>query len=223
MTVSIRLSALLTAPLLLSVVMAPMDGLARGGGGGRGGAGRAGYHYGGGTWNRGYQGAHPLYGDNVRPGTDPEALNRNINLQNNFYGRDFNGWRETWRNGGYWADRPWRTGWYGGWTSWTWWPESAAAWGVAGLATGAVITGLLNDAADNSSPSFLVPGTSYELNYASVEAVGLYGASFSYSINGSSLMGAVDCQQGLLNGQRPGTSGQAQLLNALCQVADGAG
>jgi hypothetical protein len=33
----------------------------------------------------------------------------------------------------------------------------------------------------------------------------------------------VDCQQGLLNGQRPGTSGQAQLLNAVCQVAYGAG
>ena len=31
--------------------------------------------------------------------------------------------------------------------------------------------------------------------------------------------GLLECQQGLLNGQIPGTAHQAQLLNATCQVA----
>jgi hypothetical protein len=69
----------------------------------------------------------------------------------------------------------------------------------------------------------VVPATSYELNYGSVEAVGSYGASFNYNVDGSSLMGAANCQQGLLNGQVPGTADQAQLLNAVCQVAYGQG
>jgi hypothetical protein len=36
-------------------------------------------------------------------------------------------------------------------------------------------------------------------------------------------MGAANCQQGLLNGQVPSSSSQAQLLNAVCQVAYGNG
>jgi len=97
------------------------------------------------------------------------------------------------------------------------------AWGLAGLATGAAITGLVDAASNNSSPVIVVPNTSYELNYGSVEAVGTYGASFNYNVDGQQLMGAVNCQQGLLNGQQPGTSDQAQLLNAVCQVAYGSG
>ena len=87
----------------------------------------------------------------------------------------------------------------------------------------AAITGLVNDAANNSSSVIVVPNTSYELNYGSVEGVGSYGASFNYNVDGSTLMGAANCQQGLLNGQVPGTSDQAQLLNAVCQVAYGSG
>jgi hypothetical protein len=36
-------------------------------------------------------------------------------------------------------------------------------------------------------------------------------------------MGAANCQAGLLNGQVPATAAQAQLLNAVCQVAYGGG
>jgi len=57
-----------------------------------------------------------------------------------------------------------------------------------------------------------------------VEAVGLYGVSFSYALgNDINLNGAANCQAGLLNGQRPATAPQAQLLNAVCQVACGTG
>lgn len=215
--------------------------------------GGGGYHFQNNDPQRGYSGYHPMYGEGARPAWDSTNrtdvnrttlnnsldgnrnsfnndtmnrnidANRNVNVNNNFYNRNYNGWNNNWSNGGYWNNRPWNSGWYGGWGGWGWWGGSAAAWGIAGLATGAAITSLVNSAADRQSTVIVVPQTSYELNYGSVEAVGLYGASFSYNVDGSTLMGAVNCQQGLLNGQVPGTADQAQLLNAVCQVAFGSG
>ena len=244
--------ALLASPLLPAASQARGIGGGGFGGGFRGGGavhtwGGGNYHFQNSNWQRGYSGYHPMYGDGARPawgnqnlnpaaingsgGRDTtirnsfnnDTINRNVNVNNNFYNRNYNGWNNNWRNGGYWNNRPWSTGWYGGWGGWGWWGGSAAAWGIAGLATGAAITSLVNSAADNSSPVIVVPSTSYELNYGSVEAVGSAGASFTYNVDGHMLMGAVNCQQGLLNGQVPGTPDQAQLLNAVCQVAYGSG
>jgi hypothetical protein len=94
---------------------------------------------------------------------------------------------------------------------------------VAGLATGAAITSLVNAAADQQSTTIVVPQTSFQLDFGSVESVGNAGVSFNYSVNGTTLMGAANCQDGLLNGQIPGDADQAQLLNAVCQVAYGSG
>lgn len=222
------------------------------GGGGFGGGGYhfgGGAQAGAGDWHSGYQGAHPMFGPGTRPawgggGGDQNINNRprfdnqgNINVNtynrtnfnrigdnNNFYNRNFNGWNDNWRNGGYWNDRPWSTGWFnGGAATWGWWGGNAVGWGLAGLATGAMIGGLVNAAAAQSSPVFLVPQTSYQLNYGSVESVGTYGVSFNYLVNGTQLLGAANCQQGLLNGQVPSNGDQAQLLNAVCQVAYGTG
>jgi hypothetical protein len=249
MTVQRILSATLSAGLLLSGALITPTAAARGFGGGHaggwGGAGAGGRSWGGGSyhfqnnnWQRGYQGYHPMYGEGTRKSWgndnqvndnrinnsfDNDRFNRNVNVNNNFYNRDYNGWNGNWRNGGYWGNRPWGTGWYRGSGGWGWWGASSAAWGLAGLATGVAITGLVNAAANNSSPVIVVPNTSYELNYGSVEAVGSYGASFNYNVDGQQLFGAVNCQQGLLNGQVPGTADQAQLLNAVCQVAYGSG
>jgi len=150
--------------------------------------------------------------------------NRPYNRPNNFYNRPYNGYHPAWNNGGYWNSRPWNAGWYR-WqpTSWGWWGRNATAWGLAGLATGAAITSLVNNAAAVQSPVIVVPQTNDQLNYGSVEAVGTYGASFSYDVNGLTLYGGANCQQGLLNGQIPATRNQAQLLNAVCQVAYGNG
>ena len=146
------------------------------------------------------------------------------NGPNNFYNRPYNGWHSGWNNGGYWNSRPWNAGWYR-WTpnSWGWWGGNAMAWGLAGLATGAAITSLVNNAAAVQSPLIMVPQTNYQLNYGSVEAVGNYGVSFNYLVNGMPVYGAANCQQGLINGQIPNNSNQAQLLNAVCQVAYGNG
>lgn len=265
----LRLPALGSAGLLAaSLLLAPVahargGGFGGGGGGGFRGGGFGGYHFsggdrdaGGGDWRSGYQGHHPMFGEDSRSdwgSRDTDSLNdnrlknsglndnrmntinnnqrfsnddlnqRNINVNNNFYNRNYNGWNDAWRNGGYWGNRPWSTGWYGGWGGWGWWGGGAAAWGIAGLATGVAITSLVNEAAAQQSTVIVVPSTSYQLNYGSVEAVGAYGATFFYTVNGSQLLGAVNCKQGLLNGQIPSDADQAQLLNVVCQVAYGRG
>lgn len=199
---------------LTPLVQSPV--LARGGGGGmHGGAGRAGgYH-------NGRAGDHPMYGGGVRNSFNNDRVN--VNVHNNFYNRGYGGWHDGWRNGGYWGARPWTAGWYRGWGGWGWWGANAAAWGVAGLATGAAITSLVNAAADQQSAVIVVPQTSYSLNFGSVESVGSAGVSFNYGVGNTDLIGAANCQDGLLNGQIPSSADQAQLLNAVCQVAYGSG
>ena len=150
--------------------------------------------------------------------------------QNNFYNRNFDGWNSQWNNGGYWGNRPWGYGWYN-WSpgSWGWWGGSSPGWGLAGLAAGAVITDLVDQAANQQSPVIDVPDSNYQLNYGSVDSVGSSGANFSYAVapppgspNGMApIKGAANCQEGLLDGQIPSTAAQAQLLNAACQVAFG--
>ena len=246
------LLALLAAQLLPSAALARGGGFG-GGGFGRGGGGfhfgGAGYRGQASPddWTRGYKGYHPAYGPDARPAWqgggntfnrdntfnrgnfdkdfDNDTFKRTVNVNNNFYNRDGNGWNRSWANGGYWNNRPWAAGWYG-WapSTWGWWGGSAAAWGVAGLATGMAITSLVNEAADNQNTVIVVPGSAYQLDYGSVEAVGSVGASFSYNLGqGGMLNGAANCQAGLLDGQVPATAAQAQLLNAVCQVAYGGG
>ncbi|MEB3348980.1 MAG: hypothetical protein VKO00_03025 [Cyanobacteriota bacterium] len=220
-----RIAAAWLSTAVIAACLVPPSGWARGGGGGhRGGDG--------GHWglnHPGYQGSHPAYGAGSRPSWNGNG-NRNttINRTTNYYNRDGQGWNRGWANGGYWGSRPWQAGWYGaggaGWGGWGWWGANAAAWGVAGLASGVAITSLVNQAADASKPVIVVPQTSYQLNYGSLEAVGSYGASFTYSLgDAGTLMGAVNCQEGLLNAMVPQTVPEAQLLNAVCAVAYGRG
>lgn len=202
---------------------------------------------------QGYGGSHPLYGAGSRTawsghnisadqfrrmndgswtggrggwgggGWGGDDFNRRVNLENNFYNRDYGGWNNAWGDGGYWGSRPWGYGWYS-WSpdTWGWWGGASLGWGLAALATGDVITTLVNDAAEQQSPVIDVPDSNYQLNYGTVDSVGSGGADFSYAVAGSPpLKGAANCQQGLLDGQVPSTAAQAQLLNAACQVAYG--
>ena len=243
MTFRHTLTLALTTACLGSLCLQPLLAAPRFGGGGGFRAGGGDFRDGGGTprsyqfnsggYRAGYDGYHPMFGpdtrsdwdgdDRIDGSFDNDRFNRNVNVDNNFYNRDYNGWNRNWAGGGYWGNRPWNTGWYRGWNNWGWWGANAAAWGVAGLATGAVIGGLVNAAANAQSPVIAIPNTTYELNYGSVEAVGSYGVSFNYLVNDTQLMGAANCQQGLLNGQVPSNASQAQLLNAVCQVAYGSG
>jgi len=225
---SARLRASAALVVLISLALGASQGiqpaLARlgfGGGVGVGGwgSGVGGYRFGGDVGFRGgYVGYHPVYGAGVRPAVGVDAVDRG------FYNRPYAGFHPAWVNGGYWGARPWTAGWYRvNPAGWDWWGANAAAWGLTGLATGAAITSLVNTAAAQQSPVFVVPQTTYQLNYGSVEAVGTGGASFFYSVDGgvNQLFGGANCQQGLLDGQVPASAAEAQLLNAVCQVAFG--
>jgi hypothetical protein len=167
----------------------------------------------------GFGGVHPVYGAGVPPayaGIAPAAR---------FYDRPYAAFHPAWAAGGYWAARPWTTGWYRvNPVAWSWWAPSAAAWGITDLAAGATIASLVNQAVAQQSGVIMVPQTSYQLNYASVEAVGSQGASFFYSVDeGPQLFGGANCAQGLVDGQPPGSAAEAQLLNAVGEVAYGPG
>ena len=180
--------------------------------------------------------AEPLYRPGAAPGVRPAPVARPVvrpvaapvyrpAARPVVYTGRPTAWSARWSNGGYWGYRSWRTGWYA-WTpsSWGWWNTNAVAWGVAGLATAATITALINNASRNQTPVIVVPQTSYQLNYGSIQAVGTAGVNFVYSsnVNGPYYSGNADCNAGLLNGGTPLTLQDAQLLNTACQVAYGA-
>ena len=119
-----------------------------------------------------------------------------------------------WAGGGYWAARPWTTGWYGA--------APLAWWGTAAVVSTAAVTSAVNAAATQQTVWIVVPQTSLQLNYASVTAVGNGGVTFTYQSNGLTQSASGDCRAGLLNGMQAAGDG-AQLLNAACQVAYGSG
>jgi hypothetical protein len=74
----------------------------------------------------------------------------------------------------------------------------------------------------NSNQTYIVvPNTSYQLLYGTVEPSGTSAVSFDVSADGSVYRLTADCQSGLLNGQEPQSAQEAELLNAACQVAFG--
>jgi hypothetical protein len=96
------------------------------------------------------------------------------------------------------------------------------AWGVTGLATAAAITSAVDAAADQQSTVIVVPQTTVQLDYGSIQALPPNGVQFAYGVAGMPYVTATsDCKQGLLNGQPPSTADQAQVLNASCQIAYG--
>lgn len=141
-----------------------------------------------------------------------------------FCARPYAGFHPAWVNGGCWGARPCSAGCYRvNPAAWEWWGPSAEAWRLRGLATSAAITALVNQAAAQQSIVITVPQTTYTLNYGSVEAVGSQGASLICSVDGRpQLFCGANCSAGLVDGQPPASAAEAQLLNAVCQVAYGA-
>lgn len=142
--------------------------------------------------------------------------NRNVNVNNVNV-------RPGWARPGWGAARPWNTGWYGGWASptWGWWGARAAVWGIGTLATAAVINSAVNSAISANQTYILVPNTSYQLLFGSVQPSGTSAVSFAVTADGSTYQLSADCNAGLIDGQEPQNAAEAELLNAACQVAFG--
>ncbi|MEB3331997.1 MAG: hypothetical protein VKI83_05855 [Synechococcaceae cyanobacterium] len=200
------------------------DGWGRGGHGGGGGWSRPD------SWGRGSRGG-----------------GKNWNSDRSWWGRDRNRWhnnrwnrnerwdhwrwpinnvtyrRPGWVRPGWQGYRPWRhnAGWYGPnyWNNWGWWNSNAALWGLGTLATTAVISSAVNSAINTNQPTIVVPNTSYQLYYGSVNAESNNVVSFMVTRDGRNYQMAADCADGELNGHAPVTPAEAELLNSACQVA----
>jgi hypothetical protein len=180
-------------------------------------------------------------GSRERVGTRPEGSNRNLgdrnlgdrNLANRSLSidRDWNrsvnisnvNLRPGWARPGWGVARPWNWGWYGGWTNppWGWWGARAAAWGIGTLATAAIINSAVDDAVQANQTAILVPNTSYQLLYGSVQPSEGSQITFIVQADGGDYQITADCQRGWLNGREPNSAAEAELLNAACQVAFG--
>jgi hypothetical protein len=151
-------------------------------------------------------------------------INRNVNWDTNRRVNIGNvNVNPGWARPGWGVARPWNAGWYGGWASptWGWWGARAATWGVASLATAAVINNAVDNAVSSNATYIVVPNTEYELLYGSVQPSGSQGVSFAVTADGSTYQLSADCNQGLLDGREPSNASEAELLNAACQVAFG--
>jgi len=149
-----------------------------------------------------------------------DAVNNRLNQAADRYNNYWPGWaRPGWN-----LARPWNWGWYGGWVNppWGWWAARSVAWGLTSLATAAVINDAVNNAIAASQTLIVVPQSSYQLYYNSVEPSGDQTISFvAVPSGGEALSFTADCNSGSLNGYQPAGAAEAELLNAACQVAFG--
>ena len=165
-------------------------------------------------WNDGLNDRRDRFNDNLN------NLGRRVDRAYDRYNNYWPGWvRPGWN-----AARPWNWGWYGGWSTppWGWWGVRSAAWGLRTLATAAVINNAVNDAIAASQTTIVVPDTTYQLFFNSVQTSGDQVVYFVVSDGVESRQISADCSSGTLAGQEPADASEAQLLNAACQVAFGA-
>ncbi|MEB3168130.1 MAG: hypothetical protein VKK97_05285, partial [Synechococcaceae cyanobacterium] len=163
-----------------------------------------------------------------RVGSGAWSGNRNVNVNvNRSWNRQVNintvNLRPGWARPGWGVARPWNWGWYGGWSQppWGWWAANAALWGIASLATAAMINNAVNHAISTNVSYIVVPNSGYQLQFGSVQPSGEATVSFVATANGTSYQLSADCNAGLLNGLPPASQPEAELLNAACQVAFG--
>lgn len=161
-----------------------------------------------------------------RTDTRQDGRSNRVDTRNDTYRKAVNNWDRYpngwYSSGGWYNNRPWSYGWYGGsyWNNWGWYPGQAAAWGLAGLATFSVINNLVISAQKSQVSYIVVPSSSYSLYYPSVKASGDV-VTFEADNGSSTVRYSADCKRGTLNGSAPRNADEAQLLNAACQVAFG--
>ena len=148
---------------------------------------------------------------NVNPGWSRATIVNRANL--------FPGWARP----GWGALRPWDQGWYGRtyYTAWSWWGARSRTWRTTSLASRASINKAVDNAINNYIPYIIVPKTNYKLLYGTERPSGNELVSFVVQANSTDYQLNANCKKGTLNGKEPINIGEAELLNAACQVAYG--
>jgi hypothetical protein len=151
---------------------------------------------------------------------DRNIWTRRTVVNNNFYSSP--GWA---RGAGWYGNRPWGGGWYGGWSSppWGWWVGQSVVWGVTALTTAAILNNAIDRAIERRQSVVVVPNTNWQLYYGTVQPIAQSGVTFAVNNGYGTYEMEADCEEGLLNGDVPTTASEAQLINAACQVTYGRG
>lgn len=147
---------------------------------------------------------------------------RNIWVRPVTYSRPFYGY-PTWAQNSNWGyNRPWNNGWYSsGNPSWSWWGGQALGWGINALTTALIVNNAINNAIRERQPTVVVPNSSMQLYYGSVEARDQTEVTFMVANGNDAYEMVADCEDGLLNGEVPTVVAEAELVNTACQVAFG--
>ena len=113
--------------------------------------------------------------------------------------------RPGWVRPGWALARPWRTGWYGGWSRppWSWWGGRSLAWGVTSLATAAAINSAVDEAIAASRPTIAVADAGYSLFVNSITPGGDDLVGFTAATGATQFQAQADCGKGELNGREP--------------------
>jgi hypothetical protein len=131
----------------------------------------------------------------------------------------------SWARSANWGySRPWgNNNWYSynNSPSWSWWGGQALGWGINALTTALIVNSAVNNAIRDRQPTVVVPNSSMQLYYGSVEPIDETDISFVVNNNGNAYRLEADCADGLLDGEVPTTLAEAELINAACQVAFG--
>lgn len=129
----------------------------------------------------------------------------------------------TWAQNSNWGyNRPWGGGWYNsGYSNWSWWGGQALGWGINALTTALIVNNAVNNAIRDRQTTVVVPNSSMQLYYGSVEARDDTVITFVATNGNDSYEMEADCEDGLLNGEVPTSLAEAELVNAACQVAFG--
>jgi outer membrane biosynthesis protein TonB len=138
------------------------------------------------------------------------------------YNRPFYGY-PTWAQNPNWGyNRPWDNGWYSSANpSWSWWGGQALGWGINALTTALIVNNAINNAIRERQPTVVVPNSSMQLYYGSVEARDQTEVTFIVANGNNTYEMVADCEDGLLNGEVPTVVAEAELVNTACQVAFG--
>ena len=100
-------------------------------------------------------------------------------------------------------------------------PAGAAWGGGSTLATAAIINSAVDRAVTTKTENIVVPNTEYELYYGSVQPTNDDAVSFLVKADDGDYQISADCKTGTINGQSPGNTSEAELMNAACKVAFG--
>ncbi|MFO8238336.1 MAG: hypothetical protein R6U00_08845 [Prochlorococcaceae cyanobacterium] len=128
------------------------------------------------------------------------------------------------RNSNWGYNRPWGgSGWYGSNNSpsWSWWGGQALGWGINALTTSLIVNNAVNKAISQRQPTVVVPNSTMQLYYGSVQPSDETDVTFVVNNNGTTYQMEADCADGLLDGEVPVTLAEAELINTACQVAFG--